>query len=96
MQQPRLNDRIKDSGTQIAGYRIQPYKAVTDQTAYGNRFMSPVMNAPSVFDSIIEVAPVGTTIRGNSPVTSTPSPQVIRNGATSVRGNNAPSRRGGY
>lgn len=87
-----LEDQIASSQTQIAGYRIQPYKPMTDQTAYGNRNMSPIMALPPVNDVAHTTAPAGNRLRGNSNVTSTPKPLILSNGASAAAGNNSPRR----
>jgi len=87
-----LADRITSGATLISGYSVQPYKAVTDTTAFGNRFMSPVVAAPAVADIAFETAPVGSRTRGTTKQAKTAGVQTLRNGAAAASGNLAPRR----
>jgi hypothetical protein len=89
-----LNEKIASSVSRITNYELQPYKAVTDTSAYGNRFISPIMAAPAVDDIIHTTGAALSRPRNMSKVTNgTPKGQQIRLGSGATRGNNAPNRR---
>lgn len=83
---PTLAEAIRSSVTQIAGYRVQPYKAVTDTASYGNRSISPFMANPAVSDRAMVAAAVVARKRGDNPVRSTAPVQIMGNGAAPARG----------
>jgi hypothetical protein len=87
-----LNEKLVSSNTLVTGYAIQPYKPVTDIAAAGNRNPSPMMIAPAVADVAQSTAPAGSRVRGVAATTSTPKGQLIRNGAATQYGNNAPRK----
>lgn len=88
-----LNEKILSSVMRVVSYEVQPYKAVTDTSAYGNRFISPIMAAPAVDDIIHSTSAAMSRPRNVSATTSTPKGQQVRIGSGATRGNNAPNRR---
>lgn len=84
-----LDTKIKSSRTEIAAYSIQPYKAVTDPSFYGNRFMSPIVVPTHVSDMIRITAQVDKPARPVPVTQAIPAPMIIGNGAASANGSSA-------
>lgn len=89
-----LLDKILSSRVQSAAVSVQPYKAVTPISAYGNRNLSAVTGIPPVADARWTNAKPVDLNRDKQLTYSSPIPVLLRTGAAPTNGNNAPNRRG--